>query len=34
MQFLNRFDKVNKDDGLYWDVLGCKWAVLSSNGVY
>ena len=30
----NRFDNVNKDDGLYWDVLGCKWAVLSSNGVY
>ena len=22
----NRFDNVNKDDGLYWDVLGCNWA--------
>ena len=29
----NRFDNVNKDDGLYWDVLGCNWAVLSCNGV-
>ena len=27
----NRFDNVNKDDGLYWDVLGCSWAVLSCN---
>ena len=21
----NRFDNVNKDNGLYWDVLGCNW---------
>ena len=24
----NRFDMVNKDDWLYWDVLGCNWAVI------
>ena len=24
--FGTRFDNVNKDDGLYWDVLGCNWA--------
>ena len=29
-----RCDDVNKDDGQYWDVLGCKWAVLSYNGMY
>ena len=28
---LNRFDNVNKDDGLYWDALGCNWAV---TGLY
>ena len=33
----NRFDNVNKDDRLYWDVLGCSalsWAVLRSTGLY
>ena len=30
----NRFDNVNKDYGLYWDVLGCDWDLLSCNGVY
>ena len=30
----NRFDNVNKDDGLYWDALGCNWPVLSCNGVF
>ena len=28
------FDNFNKDDGLYLDILGCNWAVLSCNGVY
>ena len=27
------FDNVNKDNGLYWDVLGCNWAALGSTGL-
>ena len=40
MRFLKREDgdkgvkNVNEDDGLYWDVLGCNWALLSSNRLY
>ena len=30
----NRFDNVNRDDGMYWDVMGYIWSVLSCNGVY
>ena len=30
----NRFDNVQRDDGLFLDVLGCNWAVLSCNKLY
>ena len=26
-------DDVNMDDGPYWDILGCNWAVLGSPGL-
>ena len=25
---------VNENDGQYWDVLGCNWAVLDCTGFY
>ena len=36
MQFLKRkvglrWDNVNEDDGLYWNVLGCNLAVMDCN---
>ena len=30
----DRFDKINKDDGLYSDVVGCNWALLSCTELY
>ena len=27
----NIFDNINKDNGLYWDVVGCDWA---ATGLY
>ena len=29
-----RCDDVNQDNGLYWDTLGCNWAVLDCTGLY
>ena len=31
---MRQCDKVNEDDGLYWNVLGCNLAVLGCNGLY
>ena len=29
-----RFDNVNKDDRLYWDVVGCNWAITGCTRLY